>query len=321
MIHWTFRADPLPMIGGTLWIPNVIYHKATQKFIMWFGSGGWQTATSTDGINFTPSKYGPFSSRFGGKARTDGTGILFDDDGSGYVAFASNPPGFDEPGHPLWPGHDAHGHGHIVSIEKLSPDLLTTSKVNVTGLFPDDFVESPSLFKHAGLYYVTYGSCCCGCSEGGGQVVWSAKAIGGPWVKQKHADINCINASSSVCGGYSRRDEDYKNLIYNAQWWGASFIPLANGQTKVLFLGRRWLSGPNLPHGCFDICSNGPPLGNGDKSLCQVNGDKYLMKTDKSVWYPLEFDEATGNILPMTKMQNYTLELPDYRHLGRDTDT
>jgi hypothetical protein len=28
------------MIPGTLWIPNVVYHEPSKKFIMWFGSGG-----------------------------------------------------------------------------------------------------------------------------------------------------------------------------------------------------------------------------------------------------------------------------------------
>ena len=80
---------------------------------------------------------------------------MIDDDGSGYVAFASMPPGFDEPGNPSWPGHVAHGYGHIVSIERLTPNLTHTSYVNVTGFFPDDFVESPSLFKRKGWYYLT----------------------------------------------------------------------------------------------------------------------------------------------------------------------
>lgn len=71
-------------------------------------------------------------------------------------------------------------------------------KVNVTGFFPDDYVESPSLFKRKGLYYLTYGSCCCGCAEGGGQVVFTAKAVEGPWVRQTHADINCNNATAKV---------------------------------------------------------------------------------------------------------------------------
>jgi beta-xylosidase len=161
LVHWTFRGDPLPMIPNTLWIPNVIYVEKTQTFVMWFGSGGWQTATSKDGIHFTPSGHGTMFSRFGAEARTDGTGFFVDDDGTGYIAFASMPRGFN----------------HVVSIEKLSPDLLASTMVNVTGLFPDNFVESPSLFKRKGTYYLTYGSCCCGCQEGSGQAVFTAKAV------------------------------------------------------------------------------------------------------------------------------------------------
>ena len=126
LVHWTFRGDPLPMIPGTLWIPNVVFVEKMQTFVMWFGSGGWQTATSKDGINFTPSGKGVFFSRFGAKGRTDGTGLFVDDDGTGYVAFASMPPGFDEPGNPGWPGHDAHGYGHIVvSARHRSPPPAT----------------------------------------------------------------------------------------------------------------------------------------------------------------------------------------------------
>ena len=311
LINWTLRGDPLPMIQGTLWIPNVIYVEQSKRFVMWFGSGGWQTATSTDGINFTPSGHGVFHSRFGAKAGTDGTGFFIDDDGAGYVAFASMPPGFDEPGSPGWPGHVAHGYGHIVSIEKLSSDLLSSTMVNVSGFFPDDFVESPSLFKRKSIYYLTYGSCCCGCQEGGGQVVFTAKAVTGPWVRQHgHADVNCNNATATICGGYSRRDDNYAQLVYHAQWWGPSFIPLANGETQTLFLGRRWLSGPNLPEGCFDICSNGPPLGHGDKAACQIGGEHYEMRSDSSVWYPVEF-AADGSIVPFKHTPSYTLDLPD----------
>ena len=156
LVTWTCRGDPLPMVNGTLWIPNVIYHKPSARFIMWYGAGGWSSATSSDGIHFTPSRYGRFFSRFGAAAKTDGTGLFVDDDGHGYVAFAVPFPGFDEPGHPGWPGHDAHDYGHIVTIERMSDDLLTTSKVNVTGFFPDDLVESPTLFKRADRYYLVF---------------------------------------------------------------------------------------------------------------------------------------------------------------------
>lgn len=154
LVNWTLRGDPLPMVGGTLWIPNVVFHRPSNQFIMWFGSGGWRTAVSTDGIHFTPTGRG-FDSRLGPAARTDGTGWMVDTDGTGYIAFASNPPGFDEPSNPSWPGHTAHGYGHIVSIERLTPNLTHTSYVNITGFFPDDFVESPSLFKHKDWYYLT----------------------------------------------------------------------------------------------------------------------------------------------------------------------
>ena len=91
LVTWTYRGDPLPDVPGTLWIPNVFYHAASQKFIMWYGSGGWRSATSDDGIHFRPSSHGAFSSRFGPAAGTDGTGVFVDDDGVGYVVFASMP--------------------------------------------------------------------------------------------------------------------------------------------------------------------------------------------------------------------------------------
>ena len=34
MVSWTLRGDPLPMVPNTLWIPNVIYHKPTKRFVM-----------------------------------------------------------------------------------------------------------------------------------------------------------------------------------------------------------------------------------------------------------------------------------------------
>ena len=49
---------------------------------MWLGSGGWTSATSLDGISFTPAHI-DFGSRFGAAAGTDGTGVFIDDDGLG----------------------------------------------------------------------------------------------------------------------------------------------------------------------------------------------------------------------------------------------
>ena len=286
LVQWTLRGDPLPMVEGTLWIPNVLYNASTHTFLMWYGSGGWCTATSSDGIHFTPVR-SKFFSRFGPKARTDGTGIFIDDDGVGYVAFAASPAGLPD---------------HVVSIERLADDYLSTTRINVTGLFPDSYVESPSLWKRSGVYYLTYGSCCCGCAGGGGQVVFtSTSGVAGPWTRQAHADINCNSASAPVCGAYGKRMTG--SLVFPAQWWGPSFIPLKDGTTQVLYLGRRWLSGPNRPANCTSICNEG--------AKCTNGGGKFFMNSDLSVWYPLVFD-ASGGIAPMAPLPSYTLELPDY---------
>ena len=280
------------------------------------GAGGWGTATSRDGIHFEPATLGQ-TSRLG--AGTDGTGVFVDDDGTGYIVFAASPPNIDQKGHP-WPGHPhALGDGHLVSIERLSPDLLTSSKVNVSGFFPDDFVESPSLFKRRGIYYVTYGSRCCGCKEGGGVVIFSSRSIKGPWVRQTpHSDLNCRNATAPICGRYSLRHDTSNDLVYQAQWWGPSFIstlmPNGTAETTILFVGRKWLSGPNLPPGCTDICGN-----KGRPDLCAQGGAKFLMKNDYSVWLPLEFDDVTGAIRPFRATPSFELRLagPGHRvHAG-----
>ena len=59
----------------------------------------WYTAArpKTNRMLDLPSHAGVFESRFGAKAGTDGTGFFIDDDGTGYVAFAANPPGTGPP--------------------------------------------------------------------------------------------------------------------------------------------------------------------------------------------------------------------------------
>ena len=185
---WTFKGNlfnsSVPSgVGFTKWIPTAVWSSACSCFILWFGSGGWAVATSKDGVHFDLVSNGG-TSRLGGS--TDGTGLLLDDDGQGYIAFSALSSGGPPPG------------GHLLSIERLTPDLLSSSKVNVSGFFPIDYVESPSLFKRAGKYYLLSPSCCCACRGGSGLVVYSANSILGPWVMQK-GDINCNNTEVEMC--------------------------------------------------------------------------------------------------------------------------
>jgi hypothetical protein len=144
LMTWTDRGDPLPgwTLTPTRWIPRVFFDAKSNRFVMWFGTGGWSSATSTDGIHFTASPHGVFFSRFGPQSGVGGTSVFVDDDGTGYIAFTAIDPGVDTKTHPGWPGHTARGYGHIVSIEQTTPDYLASSKVAVSGLFPDD-VSAP----------------------------------------------------------------------------------------------------------------------------------------------------------------------------------
>lgn len=109
----------------------------------------------------------------------------------------------------------------MTSIERLSPDLLSSSKVNVTGFFPDSYNESPGLFKRGSTYILTYGSCCCACRGGSGVVVFTAPSIEGPWTRQAHGDVNCANATAPICGGFGARTTDRDQLVYNARKYAA----------------------------------------------------------------------------------------------------
>jgi hypothetical protein len=204
--------------------------------------------------------------------------VFIDDDGSGYIIFSSP------------------NHNHSVSIELLSPDLLSSTKKLVATL-PDIMVESPSLFRRNGIYYATYGSCCCACRAGSGQVVNWATSPYGPWTRQyPNPDINCVSSEAQVCGEYHGHADE---LVWHAQWWGPSFIPLANGETAVLFMGRRWLSGPNNPAACPRMCTQGR----------ECDAPQYFLRSDYDVWLPLQFS-PDGHVLRMQKLQEFVLQLP-----------
>jgi hypothetical protein len=292
LVTWTFRGhlfnSTVPSNGTyTKWIPTALVRNDT--IVLWFGSGAWSVATSTDGVSFDlVSRFE--TSRLGGS--TDGTGLLLDDDGVGYVAFAA-----------LSTGGSLNS-GHLVSIERLAPDLLSSSLVNVSGFFPLDYVESPALFKRGSVYYILTGSCCCACRGGSGLAVYTAASMLGPWTLQSNrSDINCGAADVAICGGFGARQVGRSEIVINAQWWSVNLIPLADGSTAYLLNGRRWLSGEGNNGACDDMCDNdGHPF-----APCVNPG--YELRNDLDVWYPLEFGED-GSVLPLRTLDSFTLDLP-----------
>eukprot|EP01116_Phalansterium_solitarium_P009479 TRINITY_DN23637_c0_g1_i1.p1 TRINITY_DN23637_c0_g1~~TRINITY_DN23637_c0_g1_i1.p1 ORF type:complete len:367 (-),score=110.95 TRINITY_DN23637_c0_g1_i1:137-1237(-) len=284
---WTHQG---PMLNGnpvgSFMTPYVVYNKATQMFVGWFNgyvggccSGGFGVSKSPDGIHFdivTTDLQPKYPS-------VDCNGLFVDDDGTGYVLYSSL------------------SADHKQSIAKLTPDYLGLSGENY-GLFPDRYVEGSGLFKRNGVYYVMYGSCCCFCRGGSGQVVYTATNITGPWVRQagfadQGTDINCYNSSLSLCGAYG--DVVAGDIIVPAQGIYVSTLPSADGPV-YLWTAERWLSAPFNNPTCPDECQ--PQQGQ-----CAVD-PRYVKGHGFPFWYPLQFDD-NGRVLQLTDLASFTINI------------
>jgi len=273
---------------GTFFTPWTVYNYKTNKFVMWFNAymngcceGGWGVAQSNDGISFDLVSL----NELGKYPEVDGNGIWVEDDGTAYVIYTSINPG---------PGLS----NHRASIEKLTPDYLHTTGENY-GLFPEDYIEGAILFKRKGIYYVTYGSCCCFCRGGSGLVAYSSTNITGPW-KRQALDLNCVqgmDASYPICGAYGARIIGKINV--QAQGIGLSILPTSDGDGfTYIWSGERWLSAPYNNATCPDECQN-----------C-VEPDTYIKGNGFSYWAPLQFDSNTGEIKPLDPFVNtFTVNL------------
>lgn len=194
------------------------------------------------------------------------------------------------------PGHP----DHIIAIDRLSPDLLSSSK-ELMAIMPDSFIEGTMLFKRKDRYYVIYGSCCCACRQGSGAVVVSATNLKGPWVKQQR-DVNC-QANVSICAGMAAEPALHRHtgdLTIAAQGIGISTIKGAD-ETIYIWNGMRWLSGPHNPPACNTLCS--PATG-----VC-AQDPSYRTASDYDYWIPLQFD-AEGAVQQFEDfVDEYTLTL------------
>ena len=199
----------------------------------------------------------------------DGNAVLIDDDGVGYIAYTAITPFGPHP-----PNRD-----HLVAIERLTPDLKSSTKQQVGSLFHEDFVEGVMIFKRHGFYYIIFSSCCCACRWGSGAVVHRARNISGPWERQSR-DVNC-NADAPICAagvGFTKENRS-TDINVHAQGLGLSVI----GE-QVLWHGERWLSAPDNPSNCTSLCN--PPTG-----VC-AEATGYDKGADFTYWVPLEFGEG-----------------------------
>ena len=239
---WTYELDALPLAARPLSVyfrPQVVYNPATQTLVLWINRVSFFPGTQVvDYLNATylvatsPSPLTPFTVAHASVAtRYSAAGVgdvaLFVDprDGAGYVAYAA------------WAAPV-----HAVSIERLSPDFLTSAAAaepaNGTGPTPASagvvtppFYEAPLLLFREGAYYLISGPVCCFCAAGVPSRVWASTAGPlGPWVDTGRYLDPPGAANASLLGAQN-------SLLVHAT--------LANGSQAIVWAGDRWGSAPD----------------------------------------------------------------------------
>lgn len=211
---WDFQGHVLPVHdrpSGVYYRPKVIFNPSTGLFVLWvnwlssrrdFGSSAYLVATAA-----TPT--GPFrvvEERVSTVFDTGGDFDIFvDDDGQAYLIYTSL------------------AAKHHISIERLTPDFLS-STLNTTGILTGGgCLEAPTMFKRKGFYYALYGSCCCFCTAGDSRYAMrSTSPLGFSSGSQKY---NLGNAGGA--------QENY--VVQVATSHGTDYV----------WTGDRWNSGPD----------------------------------------------------------------------------
>ena len=201
---------------------------------------------------------------------------------------------------------------HYMSIEKLTPDFLSSTGQNATisgifnnTVFPEYFVEAPAVFKRGDTWYALYGHCCCFCYQGSGVLVYTAKDPMGPWLPQSGGDIACVPPTSHLAG----------SDMVSSPAYGLAGTPTP-GQ-GCLYVGGRNVSVTRaqqnfvieVPTACKE----------GEEAPCMTyvwTGDRWQQSPDGlkghegQFWAPLEFDDQ-GRIKEMKWIDNFTLHYTD----------
>jgi hypothetical protein len=194
---------------GTYFRPYVVFNPTTRMYVLWFN---WYPVLGDGqiGVAVSDRPVGPFeivSENVALSRRQPGDASLFvDDDGTGYVVYASI------------------AEHHAVSIERLTPDLLGSTKVN-GGILASDS-EAPAMFRRGSKYYVLLDRTCPFCSGGSGARTFVASSPLGPY-----AELENINRVSG-------------HPVVAAQQTFVARLPTRDGHTFV-WMGDRWQSAPD----------------------------------------------------------------------------
>ena len=176
LVTWTNRGAVFGATGNlppqsVLFAPKTVYNAQTKLWVLWFNYIVNSFSNSYYGVAVANDPAGPFvlkNSNVKLQYTDNGDeGLFVDDDGEAYVIYTTL------------------SHGHSISIERLSSDYTTSLGASASsGLFGQTFVEAPALLKRNGVYYATFGSCCCYCGSGSPVSVYTATHPLGPYTQR-----------------------------------------------------------------------------------------------------------------------------------------
>lgn len=271
LIHWEFEGSLLKDAPRRIYYrPYVKFNRSTGKYVLWYN------ADNRYGVATADRPAGPFTIQnpdVAVKYSAQGVGdfgLFVDDDGTGYIAYTALNLA-QVKGHPSSsPEH------HRISVERLAPDYLSSTQES--SAFIAGNVESPSLFKHKGTYYLLFDNTCAFCTNGSGARVYAAAAVLGPYVYR--TNINWKGPKEDGAS-WTPPGSGRINTIVDAQQAHVAQIPSASGRL-FMWMGDRWGSTPD-----------------------GIKGH------DFQVWLPLEFgDEGVVRPLARLSVWQITLSLP-----------
>jgi hypothetical protein len=142
--------------SGIYYRPHVLYNIKTRKYVLWYN---WspELGNGKFGVAVSDKPTGPFQivntdvQLFYSKEGVSDFGLFMDDDNTAYILYNTV-------------------NEHQGSIEKLSPDFLSSTKEN--GGYLTQGCAAGAMFKRKGKYYLLTDETCCFCTQGSGANVY-----------------------------------------------------------------------------------------------------------------------------------------------------
>ena len=197
-------------------------------------------------------------------------GLFVDDDGTGYIVYTAVNLA------KMTATEPAQIVNHRISVEKLSPDYLSSTGDN-SGFVAGN-CESPSMFKRNGTYYLLTDNTCAFCTAGSGARVYTATSPLGPFTYR--GNINIEGAASGGPSPWTSPGTGRPNVIIKAQQTHIAILS-AKGGPVYIWMGDLWNSTPD-----------------------KIKGHDFQYWSS-----PLRFD-ATGMIEQLQSEDYWTIDLP-----------